>query len=172
MITVIWDARLCCRKVSLRLASRRARLRQQIGLAYLAFTVNLFNKKTNKAFWRTFTRKWHWSRAELTNFCRRSEYILQNAFILITKVFVCKQWRGFEFDSGWQWSVELPFEAIERGKKFYLPTRRYHLRHWDLRYSVLRELLHEYDMLIVTKKYDIINLIFVSFILLPIHLQL
>ena len=42
----------------------------------------------------------------------------------IAKVFVCKQWRGFDFDSGWQRSVELPFEAIERGKKFYLPTRR------------------------------------------------
>ena len=47
----------------------------------------------------------------------------------IAKVFVCKQWRGFEFDSGWQRSVELPFEAIERGKKLYLPTRRHQLRH-------------------------------------------
>ena len=47
----------------------------------------------------------------------------------IAKVFVCKQWHGFEFDSGWQRSVELPFEAIERGKKFYLPTRRHQLRH-------------------------------------------
>ena len=47
----------------------------------------------------------------------------------IAKVFVYKQWRGFEFDSGWQRSVELPFEAIKRKKKFYLPTRRDHLRH-------------------------------------------
>ena len=44
----------------------------------------------------------------------------------IGKIFVCKQWRGFEFDSGWQRSVKLPFEAIERGKKFY---RRHQLRH-------------------------------------------
>ena len=32
----------------------------------------------------------------------------------------------------WQRSVELPFEAIERGKKFFLPTRRHWLRHCDL----------------------------------------
>ena len=25
----------------------------------------------------------------------------------IAKVFVCKQWRGFEFDSGWQWSTSI-----------------------------------------------------------------
>ena len=37
---------------------------------------------------------------------------------VIAKDFVCKQWRGFEFDSGWQQSVEHSFEAIERGKKF------------------------------------------------------
>ena len=36
------------------------------------------------------------------------------------KVFVCKQWCGFEFQSGWQRSVELPFEAIKRKKKFYI----------------------------------------------------
>ena len=43
--------------------------------------------------------------------------------------------RGFEFDSGWPQSVELPFEAIERGKKLDLLNRRHRLRHWNLRYS-------------------------------------
>ena len=52
----------------------------------------------------------------------------------IAKVFVCKQWPGFEFDSVWQRSVELPFKAIERRKKFYFPTRRHQLCHQDLRY--------------------------------------
>ena len=63
--------------------------------------------------------------------------ISQNQFTqhwFIAKVFVCKQWRGFGFDSGWQRSLELPFEASKRRKKFYLPTRRHQLRHWDLRY--------------------------------------
>ena len=45
--------------------------------------------------------------------------------------------RGFGFDSGWQRSVGHPFEAIERRKKFCLPTKRDQLRHWDLRYSIL-----------------------------------
>ena len=54
---------------------------------------------------------------------------------VIAKVFVCKQWRVFEFDSGWQRSVEHPFEAIERGKKFYMPSKRDRLRHCDLLYT-------------------------------------
>ena len=53
----------------------------------------------------------------------------KNDNLNIAKGFVCKRWRGFEFDSGWQRSVELPFEAIERGNKFYLPTRRHQLFH-------------------------------------------
>ena len=55
---------------------------------------------------------------QVSNFTSLQNYFIPTKSLrVIAKVFVCKQWRGFEFDSGWQRSVDLPFEAIRTRKE-------------------------------------------------------